>query len=151
MLVWRSQKWTDMKHSLPFLLSLTLLFACGGPSVDDGASPSSRDALVVEGRQRASACTGCHGDDLSGSREAIDGVYAPNLTPDEQTGLGTWTDEQVVTAIRTGLDNQGAPLCTTMPRFATLSDGGALALVAYLRSVDAVPRPPPDGHCARER
>ncbi len=140
-----------MKLSLLLFLSLTLLMACAGPVLDDGASPSSDDALVIEGRQRASACTGCHGDDLSGSTATLDGIYAPNLTPDVATGLGAWSDDQVINAIRTGSDNQGAALCTTMPRFDTLSDEGAQALVAYLRSIHAVPRPTPEGPCAQKR
>jgi mono/diheme cytochrome c family protein len=137
-----------MKLSLLYI-SFALLFACAGPVADDAPSPSSHDALVTEGRQRASACTGCHGVDLAGSSAAIDGIYAPNLTPDVQTGLGSWSDEQVKNAILTGTDDQGSALCTTMPRFSTLSDDGALALVAYLRSVDPISRPTPEGKCKK--
>lgn len=130
---------------------LVLIAGCSSTTptpAGDAPSASSHEVLVTEGRQRASVCVSCHGADLSGSREPIQGVYAPNLTPDVESGIGSWSDEQVIAAIRTGVDDQGASLCTTMPRFATLSDEAAQSLVAYLRSVDPVSRATPQGECA---
>jgi len=65
--------------------------------------------------------------------------YAPNLTPDS-TGLGSWTDEQILNAITRGVNHQGAPIAPPMPwpSFAHLTPGDAAAVVAYLRSIPPV-------------
>ena len=34
-------------------------------------------------------------------------VHAANITPDPETGIGTWTDEEIITAIRTGVNKEG--------------------------------------------
>ncbi|MFX9112552.1 hypothetical protein ABTN46_19770, partial [Acinetobacter baumannii] len=62
-------------------------------------------------------------------------IFAPNLTPDETTGLGMWTDAQIARAIREGLDDQGQPLCSVMPRFSDLGDDEVKTLVAELRAL----------------
>jgi mono/diheme cytochrome c family protein len=69
------------------------------------------------------------------------GVFVgPNLTPDKETGLGSWTSEQVVTALRTGHRPDGRVLAPIMPYndFANLTKEDALAIVAYLRSLPAI-------------
>jgi hypothetical protein len=79
--------------------------------------------------------------------------YAANLTPDEQTGLGLWTEEIFIKAIRTGKHmGEGRPILPPMPwhYIKELPDTELKALFAYLRSVkpikNAVPQPvaPPD-------
>lgn len=65
-------------------------------------------------------------------------AYAANLTPDPETGIGNWTDDDLARAIRTGKDDGDAALCTAMPHFTTLGDTQMNALVAYLRSLPAV-------------
>src|SRR5262245_17074433 len=56
------------------------------------------------------------------------GVFvAPNLTPDKETGLGSWTRQDIVTAIRTGVRPDGRVLAPIMPwrGFAALTDADA--------------------------
>lgn len=68
------------------------------------------------------------------------GTYiAPNITPDPDTGIGRWTDGQIVRALREGISRDGHRLFPIMPyqELHGLSDEDALAIVAYLRS-----RPP---------
>lgn len=67
-------------------------------------------------------------------------VYAANLTPDPETGLGKWSDAQIVQAIRTGNRPDGRQLAPIMPwmNYAALTDEDADAIVAYLRSIPAV-------------
>jgi len=69
-------------------------------------------------------------------------VYSTNITPDGETGIGTWTDEQIVTAIRAGRRPNGDRLLPVHPF--TVFNGMAAedlkALVAYLRTVPAVKR-----------
>jgi mono/diheme cytochrome c family protein len=69
------------------------------------------------------------------------GVFAgPNLTPDKETGLGNWTDAQIITAITTGKRPDGRILAPIMPYQAlgNLKKEDAKAIVAYLRSLAPV-------------
>jgi len=67
-------------------------------------------------------------------------VFAPNLTPDPETGLGQWSDAQIAEAVRTGAGRHGQRLVLAMPwqRFAKISDEDVEALVSYLRSLDPI-------------
>ena len=67
-------------------------------------------------------------------------VFAPNLTPDRDTGIGRWTDEEIRDAVRTGLGRHGPNRILVMPwqGYARISDDDALAIVAYLRSIEAI-------------
>jgi mono/diheme cytochrome c family protein len=66
--------------------------------------------------------------------------YGPNLTPDKKTGLGGWTDQQVMTALQTGATPSGRQLAPIMPwrDFAKLTKPDAQAIVAFLRSLPPV-------------
>lgn len=66
-------------------------------------------------------------------------VYARNLTPDS-TGLGSWTAEQIVHALRTGNTPDGRQLAPIMPwmNFTNLSDADANAIAAYLKSLPPI-------------
>jgi mono/diheme cytochrome c family protein len=68
-------------------------------------------------------------------------VYPPNLTPDVATGLGRWTSEQIVRAVRHGERPDGRRLVPVMPwpTYSALTDADATALAAYLKSLP--PRP----------
>ena len=69
-------------------------------------------------------------------------IQPPNLTPDPQTGLGGWSDEQLQAAIRQGIDKQGNPLFVMMPYpyFRSLRDEDLNAILAYLRSLPPIQR-----------
>lgn len=69
------------------------------------------------------------------------GVFVgSNLTPDKETGLGAWSDAQIVTALRTGVRPDGRQLAPVMPYmgYAKMTDADAIAIVAYLRSLKPV-------------
>ncbi len=73
-------------------------------------------------------------------------VCFPNITPDKETGLGTWTDGEILRAIREGVDKNGRALFPMMPyaeAYYALSDQDADAVVAYLRSLPPVSNPVP--------
>ena len=59
-----------------------------------------------------------------------------NITSDVETGIGGWTDAEVVAALRTGARPEGGRLSPVMPwqSYAALSDADAAALVEFLRS-----------------
>jgi mono/diheme cytochrome c family protein len=66
--------------------------------------------------------------------------HGPNLTPDKETGLGSWTEEQIVAAFQTGTRPDGRVLAPIMPwrGFANLTKSDALAIATYLKSLPAV-------------
>jgi mono/diheme cytochrome c family protein len=74
--------------------------------------------------------------------------YSPNLTPDDETGLGKWTEQMFLDALRTGKHmGRGRPILPPMPwqGIGTATDGDLKAIYAYLRSLkpvrNAVPSP----------
>ena len=73
-------------------------------------------------------------------------VYAPNLTPDRETGIGRWTDQQVADAIREGAGRHGKQRILVMPwqAYAKISNEDAWSIVGYLRSLDPVRHKVPD-------
>ena len=80
--------------------------------------------------------------------------FTANLTPDKETGLGDWTEEQFIATMRTGKhQGKGRPLLPPMPYpvVGALTDPEIKALWAYLRSLppvkNRVPQPidPPEG------
>jgi mono/diheme cytochrome c family protein len=88
-------------------------------------------------------------DFLAGGRAfptAIGTFYSRNLTSDNETGLGKWTDAQIKRALTHGLDDQGQPLFPLMPywTFANLTANDLEAIVRFLRTLGATSRPVPD-------
>lgn len=69
-------------------------------------------------------------------------VYSTNITPDRQTGIGGWTDEQIITAIRLGRRPNGERLVPVHPYtvFNGMAEEDLRAVVAYLRSLPPVNR-----------
>jgi mono/diheme cytochrome c family protein len=64
-------------------------------------------------------------------------LYPSNLTPDGETGIGSWTDAEIESAIRGGVDQHGRRQVAVMPwpAYAKLSDEDLDAIVAYLQSL----------------
>jgi mono/diheme cytochrome c family protein len=130
---------------------------CG--HADAGLPPSDlkRPTLVEQGQALVSTygCASCHeptgkkGGILSGQQSPVSGsmAYGPNLTPDSATGVGDWSDSDLTSAIRDGIDDEGQALCPTMPHFKTLTDPEVAAIIAYLRSLPAVSSSVPDSTC----
>jgi hypothetical protein len=70
-------------------------------------------------------------------------LSAPNLTSDRDTGLGAWSDAEIVRAIRTGIERGGRHLYPAMPSavaFHQMTDQDAVDLVRFLRSLKPVKR-----------
>ena len=67
-------------------------------------------------------------------------VFAPNITPDRDTGIGRWTDNEIADAVRTGLGRHGPQRILVMPwqGYAKISDEDVWAIVGYLRSLDPI-------------
>jgi len=108
----------------------------------------------------AAACVDCHsehdqvGQDhvvLSGMQgagqimpvaDAPGRIVAPNITPDPETGAGTWSDDQLARAIREGVGHDGRTLFPMMPyqNYKHMSDEDLASVVVYIRSL------PPSHH-----
>jgi mono/diheme cytochrome c family protein len=67
-------------------------------------------------------------------------AVAPNITPDPETGIGKWTDAQLIEAIRNGKRPDGSTIGPPMPVafYRNMSDTDVRAVVAYLRSVKPI-------------
>src|SRR5215471_9247316 len=70
---------------------------------------------------------------------------APNLTPDRETGIGGWTDDQLARAIREGIGHDGRTLFPIMPydHYRDMSDEDVASIIVYLRSVKPIRNPLP--------
>lgn len=122
------------------------------------AWPAAAQAPAVErGRylvETIGGCGNCHtpkgpNGDLPGRHLAGGQVFdepnvfravAPNITPDNETGIGRWTDAQIARAIREGVRPDGRVLGPPMPFefYRDISDADVAAMVAYLRTVPAI-------------
>ncbi len=120
------------------------------------STPVSAETPLERGRYLMDsivACGNCHtpmgpqgplpGRELAGGTEFQEGfgvARTPNITPDAETGIGRWTDQQIVAAIREGKRPDGSIIGPPMPiaLYRGLSDADANALVAYLRQVKPV-------------
>jgi len=73
-------------------------------------------------------------------------LFTRNITPDKETGIGSWSDEQVKLAVKTGISADGKVLFPVMPYhvYNTMADADLDAAIAYLRSVNAVSNKVPD-------
>ena len=128
-----------------------------GEPADAGLVPPAAAADESAGAKLVAArgCPMCHQPQdadagvLSGQTTPRPGTrsYGANLTPDDATGLGRWSDDEVLRAIRTGVDDEGAPLCPPMPHFIDMDDAEGEAIVGYLRSLAPVRRAIPESRC----
>jgi mono/diheme cytochrome c family protein len=67
-------------------------------------------------------------------------IVAPNISPDRETGAGTWTDDMFARAIREGIGHDGRALFPIMPcqSFRNLSDEDLASVIVYVRSIPPV-------------
>jgi mono/diheme cytochrome c family protein len=112
-----------------------------------GGSP--RAELVERGRYlfTVASCALCHGADGAGgaklSWRALGTVWARNLTPDRETGLGAWSDDEISRAIRGGIAKGGRPLhwqAMIWDHASNWDEEDVRALIAFLRVLPPVRR-----------
>lgn len=147
------------------VMAVSLLSGCAVMRADVRPAPEvmvpKTPEMVARGQylfKHAMDCTGCHtaldpktfapdqtkfaaGGNLFGPEFGAPAkVYASNLTSDPKTGLGSWTDGEILRAIREGVSRDGRPLMPMMPsmNYHELSDDDAYALVAYIRTLKPV-------------
>lgn len=128
-------------------MSFALGWAIGWATV-----AATEETLLERGEHvfRAAGCLSCHTDFAGGGRQLAGGralktpfgtFHTPNISPDPATGIGTWTDEDFLGAVRHGVSPGGAPYYPAFPytSYTRMRDADVLALKAYLFS-----RPPVD-------
>ncbi len=105
-------------------------------------------------------CGNCHtpkgppaaiaGKDFSGGSQVWDEppfkVMGANITPDKETGIGAWSDAELITLMRTGKRPNGVQIAEIMPTafYAVITDNDMRAIVAYLRTLKPVANKVPD-------
>ena len=132
------------------LCASATLAACDPGSSGDDDGLAGGDAVHGEALVEAGECRMCHGPDLAGSPAVIPGtmVYSSNITPDDATGIGLWTDLEIDELLRLGKSrSSGEAVCDPMPVYANLSDSESADIIAYLRSVPPVNRQVLDSVC----
>ncbi len=106
----------------------------GGATGGTGGSGPAADPDIQAGLDLTNSlspsrrCTFCHQSNYAGS-----GFWA-NITPDPDFGIGTWTKQEIATAITMGKDADGKTLCNTMERYEFTNDE-ALKIATFLKSV----------------
>lgn len=83
---------------------------------------------------------------MAGVVNGPEGELAPNITPDEETGLGAWTDADIAFALKLGMKVDGDVVGSVMYEVVEngtgkLDDDDLAAIVEYLRSLPALPNP----------
>lgn len=158
------------------LMAVFFYAACSNGTNDNSpsdaqaqASADSIDNLVARGKYLAhhvSLCMDCHstrdwtkfsgpmvegtegkGGELFGPDFDIPGnIYAPNITPDSATGIGSWTTDQFARLVSTGIRPNGDTLFPIMPypHYNTLTKNDVDAVYAYIKTLKAVDNKVPE-------
>ncbi len=121
------------------------------------AQPDASDETVERGKALTIAgdCTSCHTADpakpFAGGKRIdtpFGGIYSQNLTPDRETGIGAWSDDDFYGALRYGADPDGSRYYPAFPYpyFTKLTRQDILAIRAYLATLTPVRNtaPPPE-------
>ena len=134
--------------------ALALVFAAASGSAQQ--QPKQRQLPRGEYLATIMDCGGCHtggvlagqpdpklhlaGSDIGFGVPGLGVFYPPNLTPDRETGLGSWSEADIVRAVRQGVRPDGRELAPVMPwrNYAALTDEDARALARHLKGLAPV-------------
>lgn len=145
-----------VRLGIPLFIVLIAMIMVVAPA---GAKPAAQegDDLVQQGQYLAeiTGCIGCHTPidergqaipDMVGAggypfplgEQGI--VFTKNITPDEETGVGSWTDEELKAAITTGVSPDGLHQHPIMPYlyFNKMAEDDLNAIVAWIRSLPPI-------------
>ena len=137
---------------------LLLLFLANAALAAVVATAAAADPQTERGKYLVSlgGCNDCHtpgyflgkpdfsralgGSEVGFELPGLGVFHGPNLTPDKETGLGNWTAEEIVAAIKKGQRPDGRELAPIMPwrGLSVLTQEDALAIAAYLKSLPPV-------------
>ncbi len=139
-----------MRAILCSVLGATLLCTAlvSGARADAPQDAIARGKALVD----AADCASCHTADASkplAGGKRIDtpfgGIFSPNLTPDRDTGLGGWTDDEFYRALHEGVARNGSRYYPAFPypNFTKITRDDVLAIRAYLATLTPVRNIPP--------
>ena len=132
------------------LAAAVLLVLLSGAQAADRQVERGRYLVTIAG------CTDCHtpgsflgkpdmarflgGSEVGFDLPGLGTFYGPNLTPDKETGLGSWTTAQIVTALQTGVRPDKRMLAPIMPwpAFAKMTKTDVRAVAAFLKSLPPI-------------
>ena len=131
-------------------LGVALIAAAALTTAPVRAADMKLSSIAERGKYLAIAadCSGCH--TKSGGKPFAGGValqtpfgtlVAPNITPDREAGIGSWTADEFVSALRGGRGRGGIRLYPAMPypAYTKMTREDALAIRAYLQTIPPVP------------
>jgi mono/diheme cytochrome c family protein len=134
------------RAGISFALAASSVLAFGQGPTAVSADVVKRGAYL----SRAGDCIACHtlpGDKLFAGRRAMPTpfgtLYSPNITPDNETGIGQWTADEFYRMMHTGRSRDGSLLYPAMPyaAYTKVTRADSDAIFAYLRSVPPVHQP----------
>lgn len=156
----RSRQAGTLRRNLALAALLLLAMLCAACSHDRDAGAPSAIKLgermsagpwseISRGRYlvRAGDCEACHtapnGTPFAGDRAIptpFGTIYSSNITPDPETGIGRWTDEDFYRAMHEGIDREGSHLYPAFPYpwYTRLSRDDVLSIKAYLDTLTPV-------------
>lgn len=138
-----------------------MIVGCTGERVKTRSPDVGRGGYLANGIGR---CFWCHSpldsgnpayprQETLGAGDTLDAksqLYAPNLTPDPESGLGKWTDGEIIRAMREGRGRDGRTLREhPSAYYSVMTDEDAAAVVAYLRTIKPVRKSLPRSAPAR--
>jgi mono/diheme cytochrome c family protein len=134
------------------LCAASLLAALGAHAQNKPAGNAADRALIDKGAYlaRAGDCIACHtkpeGELFAGGRPMLTPfgtLYTSNITPDSETGIGTWSADQFYAMMHTGRFPDGGLLYPAMPfgSYTKVTRADSDAIFAFLRSIPAVKQP----------
>jgi mono/diheme cytochrome c family protein len=130
------------------------VYAQDSAPVSAATSASPDAALIAKGKYLATAgdCISCHtrpdGEEFAGGlplKTPFGTIYTANITPDKETGIGGWTEQQLARAMREGVADDGTHLYPAFPypSYTKVTDEDVHAIYAYLKSLKPVSYSPP--------
>lgn len=142
-----------MSHRLVNLALVAALFVGFSSTGANAASPKvERGKYLVT----VAGCNDCHtpgylhgdadmsrylaGSDVAFEMPGLGAFVGPNLTPDDETGIGKWSEKDIVTALKTGTTPDGRILAPVMPwhAFAHFTDEDVKSIAAYLKTLEPI-------------
>jgi len=127
-------------------MAITAILLSASPALAASAAEIARGKYIFG----ATGGCGCHTEPkgaINAGGRKFEGpfgtVYSSNITPDAKTGIGGWTDEQIIKAIRLGRRPTGDRILPVHPftSFNGMAEEDLVVLAAFLRTVQPVDRP----------
>jgi mono/diheme cytochrome c family protein len=142
------------RFTIVFVIILVLAIAAFF-ALQPGMLPTSKSAAAVttqiinkgEYLARVGDCIACHtapaGKEFAGGRAMptpFGNLYVPNITPDDETGIGRWTADEFYRMMHTGVSRDGTLLYPAMPfaQYTKVTRADCDAIFAYLMSLPPV-------------